>query len=183
VHSQTMRASHLVTVAAECGLHRQCRIASPHRVILMRNGSAKESHNAIAHDLIHCAFIAVYSSHHTFQDRIEELAGLLRIAVSEQLQRALEVCKQDGDLFPLPFEHIAGGKNLVGQIRRRIGQRPSRIIWSGSGDECRGGGSISSPDQHLALLVSGELVHFNDFVSEEVQQIIVKLELDLERAI
>jgi hypothetical protein len=152
-------------------------------MILMRNGGAKEGHNAIAHDLIHRALIAVHSSHHPFQDGVEKLAGLLRITVSEQLQRALEVRKQDGDLFPLPFERAAGGENLVGQMRRRVGQRRPCMVWSGWRDGCRSGGSVSSPDQHLALLVPGELVHLNDFVPEEVQQVIVELKLDLERAV
>ena len=47
--------------------------------------------------------------------------------------------------------------------------------------ETRGGGA--SPDQHLALVVPGDLVHLNDFLLEELQQVIVQLELDLERAL
>jgi hypothetical protein len=62
----------------------------------------------------------------------------------------------------------------------------------GSGRRCRqgrGGGRgdrhlrVTRPDQHLALLVPGELVHLHNFVSEECKQVVVELKLDLERTI
>jgi hypothetical protein len=64
-------------------LHGQGGIAGPHRMIFMRNGGAKERHNAVAHDLIDGAFIAVHGLHHAFEHRVEELAGLFGITVGQ----------------------------------------------------------------------------------------------------
>jgi hypothetical protein len=47
----------------------------------------KQRHNAIAHDLIHRAFIAMHGGHQALQHWIEELSRLLRITVSEQFHR------------------------------------------------------------------------------------------------
>jgi hypothetical protein len=51
-------------------------------MVLMGNGGAKQRHNAIAHDLVHRARIAMHGLHHAFQYRIEQPAGLLGITVS-----------------------------------------------------------------------------------------------------
>ncbi len=59
VHGQPLRAPHLVTVAAQRGLHGQGRIAGPDGVIFMRQRGTKEGHNPIPHNLIHRALIAV----------------------------------------------------------------------------------------------------------------------------
>ena len=64
-------------------LHAERRIAGPHRMVLQCYGGTKEGHDAVTHDLIHGAFVAVHSRHQALQHRIKELAGLLRIAVSE----------------------------------------------------------------------------------------------------
>ena len=50
-------------------------------MVLMRQGRAKQRHDAIAHDLVHRAFIAMHGRHHTFQDRVEQVPCLLRVAV------------------------------------------------------------------------------------------------------
>jgi hypothetical protein len=44
----------------------------------------------------------VHGLHHAFQYRIEDLAGLLRVAVGEELQRALEVGEEHRNLLALP---------------------------------------------------------------------------------
>ena len=61
-------------------------------------------------------FIAVHGVHHALQHRVEELARLLGIAVSQQFHRALQVGKEDGDLLALAFEGGLGGEDLLGQI-------------------------------------------------------------------
>ena len=60
--------------------------------------------------------IAMHGVHHALQHRIEELPGLLGIAVGEEFHRALEVGKQHGDLLALAFQGAAGGEDFLGEI-------------------------------------------------------------------
>ena len=92
-------------------------------MILMGQGRPEQRHDAIAHDLVHRALVAVHGLHHALQHRVEELPGLLRIAVGQQLHRAFEVGKQHGDLLALAFQGTAGGEDLLGQIGGRVGER------------------------------------------------------------
>ena len=108
LHRHAVAALHLGSILLHRGLHDQGRIAGPHRVVLMRQGSAKQRHNAIAHDLIDRALIAMHGGHHAFQHRIEELPGFLRVTVSEEFHGALEIGKQHRDLFALAFQGTAG---------------------------------------------------------------------------
>ena len=124
LHLDAMLAAHLLTVAPDRLLHSQRRIAGPHGVVFMRNRRPKQGHNAIAHDLIHGAFVAVHGRHQALQYWVEELARLLRIAVSQQLHGAFEVGKEHRDLLAFAFEGSFGGEDFLGQVRRRIG------VWS-----------------------------------------------------
>ena len=92
-------------------------------MVLMRNRRPKQGHNAIAHDLVHGPLIAVHGGHHSFQHGVEELAGLLGVAVSQQFHRALQVGKEDRHLLALAFEDGFGGEDFLDQILRGISQR------------------------------------------------------------
>ena len=59
-----MPAAYLLAVAADRLLHGQRRIAGPDGMVFMRDWRPKQGHNAIAHDLVHCAFVAVHGCHH-----------------------------------------------------------------------------------------------------------------------
>ena len=63
------------------GLHGQGGIAGAQGMVFMRQGGTEQGHNAVAHDLIHRAFVAVHGSHHQMQSGIEELVGVFRIEV------------------------------------------------------------------------------------------------------
>ena len=102
-----MRATHLLAVAAHGVLHGQRRIAGPHRMVLMGNRRPEQGHDAIAHDLIHGALVAVHRRHHAFEHRVEQLPRLLGVAVGQQLHRALQVGEQHRDLLALPFQGAA----------------------------------------------------------------------------
>ena len=115
LHLHTMRATHLLAVAAQRVLHRQGGIAGAHGVVLMGERGAKERHDAIAHDLVDGAFIAMHRLHHALQDGVEQLPGLLRVAVGQEFHRALEIRKQHGDLLALAFEGTARGENFFGR--------------------------------------------------------------------
>ena len=74
-----------------------------HGVIFMGARRAEEGHDAVAHDLVDRALVAVDGLHHAFEDGIEELARLLGIAVGEE----------DRDLLALAFEvRIFSGRCL-----------------------------------------------------------------------
>ena len=79
--------------AADRRLHGQGRVTGTHRVVFMGQGRTKERHDAIAHDLVDRAFVAVHGGHHALQHRIEELAGFLRVAVGHQLMEPLRSAK------------------------------------------------------------------------------------------
>ena len=64
LHFETMPATHLLAVAADGLLHGERCIAGPDGVVFMRNRRSKQGHNAIAHDLVHGAFVAVHGRHH-----------------------------------------------------------------------------------------------------------------------
>ena len=54
---------------------------------------------------------------------IEQLARLLRIAVGEQLHRALEVGEEHGHLLALALEGGLGREDLLGEMFGRVGLR------------------------------------------------------------
>src|SRR5262249_29377600 len=48
---------------------------------------------------------------------------LLRVAIGQELERALEVGEEDGDLLALALEGGPGGEDLVGKVLRGVGVR------------------------------------------------------------
>ena len=73
-------------------------------MVLMREGRPKQRHDAVAHDLVDRALIAVHGRHHALQHRVEELPRLLGVAIGEQLHGALEVGEQHRDLLALALQ-------------------------------------------------------------------------------
>ncbi len=65
----------------------------------MGNGRTEEGHNAIPHDLVDRVLVAVHGLDHPFQDRVQQWAGLLGVALGQQLHGALQVGKQHRDLL------------------------------------------------------------------------------------
>ena len=72
-------------------------------MVFVGQGGTKQRHDAIPHDLVDGPLVAVHSGHHVCQDRIEELPGLLGIALGQQFHGAFEVGKQHGDLLAFAF--------------------------------------------------------------------------------
>jgi hypothetical protein len=98
-------------------------VAGAHRVVLMRQRCPEQGHNAITHDLIHRAFIAMDRRHHPCQHRIKQLPGVLGIAVGKEFHRPFEIGKEHGHLLALPFQGAPRGENLLGQIGGGVGER------------------------------------------------------------
>jgi hypothetical protein len=57
-------ALHLGGILLHRRLHGQGGIAGAHRVVFMGDGGAEQGHNAVAHDLVDGALIAVDRVHH-----------------------------------------------------------------------------------------------------------------------
>ncbi len=57
-------------------------------MVLVGEGSTEEGHDAVAHDLVDGALVAVGGFHHPLEHRIENLSRLLGVAVGQQFHRA-----------------------------------------------------------------------------------------------
>jgi hypothetical protein len=90
-HGDALSPAHLLGVALHRLLHPQCGVAGADRVILVGQGGAEQGHDAVAHDLVDRALVAMHRRHHELDHRLEHPPRLLGIAVGEQLQGALEV--------------------------------------------------------------------------------------------
>src|SRR5713101_288315 len=97
-------------------------------MVLMGQGGAKQGHDAVAHDLVDGAVITVDGLDHSCQHWIEQLARLLRVSISQQLHRTLEVGEEDRDLLALAFQRALGAEDLLrywlGSVRGRRGETP-----------------------------------------------------------
>ena len=175
-----MRAAHLSAIAAYGLLHGQGSVTGPHGVVLMGHGSPKQGHNAIAHDLVDCPLIAMHGRHQAFEDRIEELAGLFWVTISEEFHRALEIGKQHGHLFALPFQGTAGHENLLGEIGGRVGARRRRCCPCGRYGNQRSGPRRTGPDQDPAVLIQRQALAVDEFLLQILQRHLVELELPLQ---
>ena len=91
MHGHARGAVYLLGIPLDGLLHPQCCVAGPHGVILVRERGAEEGHDPVTHDLVHGALVAVDGLHHPLEDGVQELPGLLGVAISQQLHRALEV--------------------------------------------------------------------------------------------
>jgi hypothetical protein len=116
----TVGASDAVGPGADGGVHVEGRVAGPHRVILVRQRRPEERHDPVAHDLVDRALVAVHGLDHPLQDRVEQLAGLFRVAVGQQLGRALEVGEQHRHLLALALERGPGLEDALGQVPGRV---------------------------------------------------------------
>ena len=141
-HRHPMRPLNLVCISRDGLLHSERRITSAHGMILVGDRRAEEGHNSVAHNPVHGAFVAVDCLDHAFEHRVEELLRILRVAVSKQLHRALDIGEQHGDLLPLTLEGRLGGEDLIGKMLRRIilGRGKAGIVPNGGLGDGRIGG-------------------------------------------
>ena len=116
-------ATCLFGIPANGGLHVEGGVARPDGVILLRERRAEQRHDPIAHHLVHGALVAVDRLHHVFEHGVEELPGLLGIAVGKQLHGGLKVGEQDRDLLALAFQGELGREDLLGLVLGGIGLR------------------------------------------------------------
>src|SRR5215813_5917574 len=116
-----MRTLRLSGIFRHALLHPERGIASPHRMVFVGEGSAEEGHDAVTHHLIDGSLVAMNGLHQPFEDGIENLASLLRVAIGEELHRALEVGEEHGDLLALALEPTLREEDLLREMLGRIG--------------------------------------------------------------
>ena len=126
--STPVRPPEILRVSPHRVLHAERRVAGPHGMILVGHRRAEERHDPVAHDLVDRALVAVDGLHHPLEDGIEELPGLLGVAVGEQLHRALQVGEEHRDLLALAFEGGLRGEDLLGEVLGGVASqvRPNR---------------------------------------------------------
>ena len=183
LHRHTLGALHLGGILLHRRLHGEGGVAGPYGVVFMGNGGAEQRHDAIAHDLVDGALVAVHRGHHAVEHRVQELARLLGVAVGQQGHGAFEVGKQHGDVLALAFEGGAGGEDFLRQIGRGVGQRGTLL---GGGGRCGGrgrGASITRPDEDVALLIHREALGVDEFGFEILEVGVIEAKLPLQSPI
>ena len=164
-----MRASQFVAVGADRRLHGERSVACAHGMVLMGERGAEQCHDAVAHDLIHRAFVTVYRFHHRLENRVDDLARFFRVSVSQQFERALDVGEQHRDLLALALEHsfrrqdffrqVAGDVTLGGVGRGRlVGSRAYRLSAGEAKARARGqlGATLCATEQQAAPALNAE---------------------------
>ena len=143
-------AKHPLGVALHRLLHPQRRIARAHRVVLVRQRSAEEGHDPVAHHLVDGALVPMHRLHHVLEHGIEQLARLFRIALGQQLHRALEVGEEHRDLLPLALQSALGREDLLGQVLGRVGGGGAESGRRRLGPRCRRRASDRGPERLTA---------------------------------
>ena len=123
LHRHAVRVPRLRGVPIDRFLHPERGVARADGVVFVGDRRAEQRHDPVAHHLVHRAFKAVHGVHHVREDRIEDVARVLGIAVGEELHRALEIGEQDGHVLPLALERRLRGENSLGEMRRRVRRR------------------------------------------------------------
>jgi len=100
--------------------HPQPRVARADSMVLVGKRRAEQRHDPVPHHLIDGAFVAVDGLHHVFEHRVEEPAGVLRVAVREELHRPPEVGEENGHLLALAFEGGLRGQDLFSEMFRSV---------------------------------------------------------------
>ncbi len=123
LHVHAAAAAQLLRVPADRLLHAKRRVTGAHRVVFVGERRAEERHDAVAHDLVHRALVAVHRLHHPLQHGIQQAPGFLRILVGQELHRPLEIGEEHRDLLALAFQRVPGGQDLLGEVLRGIALR------------------------------------------------------------
>jgi hypothetical protein len=121
LHVEPLGATQLAGQATHALVHAQRRVGRAHHVVLVGHRGAEDRHDPVAQHLVDGALVPVHRLHHQGQHRIQHAARVLRIAVGQQLERALHVREEHGHLLALALHRPARGPDLLGQVRRGIG--------------------------------------------------------------
>jgi hypothetical protein len=117
---------HVFRVSLYRFLHPQRGVTGAHGMIFMGDGRAKQRHDSVAHHLVDRTLVPMDRVHHQLEHWIEDLPGLLGVAIGQQLHRALEVGEENGDLLALALERRLGCQDLLGEVLGGIAVRSPR---------------------------------------------------------
>jgi hypothetical protein len=146
-----MRAEDFLAVSLHALLHPQGRVAGPHGMILVGERRPEERHDPVPHHLVDRSLVAVHGLHHVLEHGVEQLPGLLGIAVGEKLHRAPEIGEEYRHLLALPFKGALRRENLLGEVFRGVGLRRIELrLRAGGGWAER---SAASAAEFLTALV------------------------------
>jgi len=122
---------HVLGELSNGDLHGQGGVAGAQAVILVGEGRAEQGHDAVAHDLVHGAVVAVHGVDHARQHGIEQPACLLRIAIGQQLHRSFEIGEEHRHLLALALQCALGAEDLLGDVLGRVLRRGSEARLGG----------------------------------------------------
>ena len=97
-------------------------------MILMRQRCAEQRHEAVAHDGVDSAFVAMHRLDHALEHRVEKFLHVLRVAVGDHLHRAFDVGEQHRDQLALAFQRRPGDENLIGNVLGCVVLRRSEAL-------------------------------------------------------
>ena len=176
---EAVGAAHRLRVLVHGGLHGQGGVAGAQGVVFVGQRRPEEGHDTVAQHLVHRTLEAVHGVHHAMQGGVEELLGGFWIEILDQLGRVFDVGEQHRDLLALALQSAARGQDLLGKIRWGVGQRGACGLVLGR----RCGAGHSLPNEHLALLVGGQLLGMDEFVLQGLNGLVIQLELQFQRPI
>jgi hypothetical protein len=128
--------AHALAVPLDGLLHSQRRVARADGMVLVGERRAEERHDSVPHHPVDGALVVMHRLHHLFEDRIEDPAGLFRIAVGEEFHGALEIGEQYGHLLALAFKRGLGREDLLGEVPGSIGLGSSEARRRGLVERC-----------------------------------------------
>jgi hypothetical protein len=103
-------------------------------VILVRQRRAEQRHDAVAHDLVHRALVAMDGLHHVLEHWVEDLARVFGIAVGEEFHRSLQIGEQDGNVLALSLQRGLRGHYLLGEVRGRVRLGSGEAVYRLAGE-------------------------------------------------
>ena len=121
LHTEAETALQTDGESADRLLHPERGIAGSDGVVFMGHRRAEQRHDAVTHDLVDRALVAVDGLHHALEHGIENQACFLGVALGHQLHRALEIGEHHGDLLPLALEGGAAADDAIGEMGGRVG--------------------------------------------------------------
>ena len=115
-------------------LDRQRRVAGAHGMVLMRDRRAEQRHDAVAHDLVDRALVAMHGIHHDADRAVEDAARFFRVGAFDDRERALDVGEQHRDVLALARQSRPGIEDALGEVaaacRRRAARAERRLpLW------------------------------------------------------
>jgi hypothetical protein len=99
-------------------------------MVLMRHRCPEQGHDAVAHNLVHRALVAMNCFHHVLEDRVEQLPRLFGVTIGQEFHRALEVREEHRHLLALALQGRFGGQDFLGEVLGGVGLRRCKArLW------------------------------------------------------